>query len=241
MRIAAFQRTAIFDDPEATSKIVLADLRWAENEGIDLAVFPESFLQGHSYSEELTQYRALSIDDPIIENIVQRSTGKTKAVLGYFERRQEGVFNSAFVFGEGRLLGNYAKSHPRENGCLPGTAFPVWKSGCWKFGVNICKDLDYPDAAKMLVHQGAQIICCPMNMMLRPHKAPLWREPALKQFQTTARNTGTWVIASDVVGTNADGWLSFGCTMIANPCGEIVARARELMDDVVVFDLPETP
>src|SRR6185312_14982410 len=49
MRIAAFQRHAIFDDMDHVCDVLERDLCWAASEGIQIALFPETFLHGHSY------------------------------------------------------------------------------------------------------------------------------------------------------------------------------------------------
>jgi predicted amidohydrolase len=238
MRVAAFQRTALFDDPEAVIRSITADLLWAEAQGIDLAIFPECYLQGHSYYAELSARRALSLDDPLMSQLFS-TPSKTTAIVGYFERRDQAVYNSAVVFGSSRLLGNYAKAHPTEEGCTPGESFPVWSRSGWTFGINICGDLNYPETADKIVSNGARLICCPLNMMLRPLKAQKFREISLAKLRECAVATGAWVVSADVIGDNSDSWMSFGCTAIVNPDGEIVARAEELVEGVVVFDLPE--
>ena len=94
MRIAAFQRLALFDAVEQVAEVLARDLAWAEMQGIDLALFPECYLQGHSYNEAVAKRRALSLDDPHLNALVFRfAAGKTTAVVGFFERRDDGVYN----------------------------------------------------------------------------------------------------------------------------------------------------
>jgi hypothetical protein len=45
-------------------------------------------------------------------------------------------------------------------------------------------------------------------------------------------------VTADVAGQGNDGWFSYGCTVIVGPDGTIANRARELVEDVAVFDLP---
>jgi predicted amidohydrolase len=240
MRIAAFQRLALFDAVDKTAAVLARDLAWADSQGIDLALFPECYLQGHSYNAALARRRALSLDDPPLHALVGRfAPAKTTAIIGLFEQRGAVVHNSAIVAKAGQINGVYAKAHPLENGCAPGTDFPIWACGNWTFGINICSDLRYPYTATRLVKKGTNLLCCPLNMMLRPHKAPKWREPAIESLRACARRTGRWVMSADVVGNNDDGWMSYGCTAIIDPQGKIVARAAELVEDVVIFDLPD--
>ncbi|MFS8044667.1 carbon-nitrogen hydrolase family protein [Rhizobium sp. BR 314] len=240
MRIATFQRLAVFDAVEQTAEILTRDLVWADTQGIDLALFPECYLQGHSYDEALARSRALSLDDARLNALVSRfASGRTTAIVGLFERRGEALYNSSLVAKGGRIVGVYAKAHPLESGCSPGTDFPVWEEGYWRFGINICADLRYPYTARRLAQKGAGLICNPINLMLRPHKAERWHTPGISSLQMCAKHTGCWVMASDVVGGNADGWVSYGSSAIVDPNGVVVAKAKPYSEDVLVFDLPD--
>ncbi|WP_281023931.1 carbon-nitrogen hydrolase family protein [Rhizobium tropici] len=145
MRIAAFQRLALFDAVEQAAEVLARDLAWAEEQGIDLALFPECYLQGHSYDKSVAKRRALSLDDPYLNALVARfAAGGTTAIVGLFESRGDAIYNSAIVAKSGRTIGVYAKAHPLEKGCTPGKDFPVWEENHWRFGINICADLRYP-------------------------------------------------------------------------------------------------
>jgi predicted amidohydrolase len=238
MRVAAFQRFAIFDDPARVGEVVLRDLTWADEQGVDLAVFPESFLQGHSYRRSLIERRAKCLDSPAMREFLSGLSGiRATAILGLFERRGDLIFNSAMVIDNGRYAGIYAKAHPLEDGCSPGTQYPVWEKGTWRFGINICNDTNYPQAADELTRQGAKLICAPINNMLRPEKAEMWRVRSLESLQACARRTGCWIVSADVTGQGNDGWFSYGCTSIIRPDGTIARRAAELVEDVAIFDL----
>ncbi|MFI5015537.1 MAG: carbon-nitrogen hydrolase family protein [Hyphomicrobiales bacterium] len=239
MRVAGFQRFPIFDDPARVGESLLHDLTWADLQGVDLAVFPESYLQGHSYNRPLIERRAASLDSPAIRELLEGLSGiRATAILGLFERRGDLIFNSAMVIESGRLAGIYAKAFPIEDGCSPGTEYPVWNNGKWRFGINICNDMNYPQAAEQLTRQGANLICAPNNNVLRPRKAEIWRVRSVENLQACARRTGCWVVSADVAGQGDDGWFSYGCTVIVRPDGMVVSRAAELAEDVAVFDLP---
>jgi len=240
MRIAAFQRMALFDAVDQAADVLARDLAWAETQGIDLALFPECYLQGHSYNEAIARRRALSLDDPCLQALVGRfAVGRTTAIVVLFEQRGEALYNSAIVTKAGRIIGVYAKAHPLESGCTSGKDFPVWEEGDWRFGINICADLRYPYSSARLARKGAGLICNPINLMLRPHKAEKWHKPGISSLQTCARHTKCWVMSSDVVGSNDDGWVSYGSTAIVDPNGVVVAKAKPHSEDVLVFDLPD--
>ena len=110
-------------------------------------------------------------------------------------------------------------------------------------GVQTCalpiSDLRYPYASARLARKGAGLICNPINLMLRLHKAEKWHEPGISSLQICARHTKCWVMASDVVGSNDEGWFSYGATAIVDPNGVVVAKAKPHSEDVLVFDLPD--
>lgn len=239
MRIAAFQRHAIFDDAGKIGAAIASDVAWADDNDVDIAIFPEAYLQGHSYNAETIHRRAMAVDDPRLQAMLGGVTSmKTAAIIGFFERRGQAVYNSAMLVERGRILGVYDKVNPLENGCTPGQNFPVWQRAGWTFGINICSDLRLPEISAALAAQGAGLICCPLNMMLRPEKALRFREPALQALQACAQANGAWVVSSDVVGSSADGKFSYGCTAVVRPDGTVAAQAAEGGETALLFDLP---
>ncbi|HEY0932589.1 MAG TPA: carbon-nitrogen hydrolase, partial [Trebonia sp.] len=63
MLVSTFQMRPVLDDPRAARAAVLAEVRWAADRGAGLAVFPETYLHGHSYDRETTARRALALAD----------------------------------------------------------------------------------------------------------------------------------------------------------------------------------
>jgi len=58
----------------------------------------------------------------------------------------------------------------------------------------------------------------------------------VRNLQARARETGCWVVSSDVVGIQ-EAALSHGCTCFVNPDGVIVARVPERAEGVIVHDI----
>lgn len=105
--------------------------------------------------------------------------------------------------------------------------------------MNICFDANYPAPAKRLADRGAKLICYPLNNLLSPATAKLWRTRSIENLLARATETGCWVMSADVVG-KVEGKLSYGCTAIISPRGEIVARADEGTEGVAIFDIPSS-
>lgn len=237
MRIAAFQRHPIMGDPARAAGAIADDLRWAAARGVDLALFPEGFLTGHSYDPATIAATAITCDGPELRALFDTlAPGHPAAIVGAFERRDDAIFNSAFVVEGGAVAGRYAKAHPNEPGVTAGNAWPVFERAGLRYGINICADANHPATAQRLADGGARLICYPLNNMLPPATADRWRERSIANLQARARQTGCWIAAADVTGAG-DGVVSHGCTMIVAPDGAIMARVEEGQEGVALFDI----
>ncbi|MBC3908068.1 carbon-nitrogen hydrolase family protein [Undibacterium umbellatum] len=238
LRIAAFQRHPVFDDLQKTTARLQEDLRWCRDHGVELAIFPESYLLGYASDAPTIALRALSINSPAFQQMLSDlSVFETDIMIGFFEQGAAGIYNSAAVIRRGRLLGTYAKQHPNERGVLAGAASPVFDRSGFSFGINICNDANYPACAMTLSQQGAQLLCYPLNNMLSPSTAEKWRSKSVDNLRQRAMENGCWVASSDVVGTH-ENKISHGCTCIIAPDGSMVARVNEGEAGVIVFDIP---
>jgi len=96
MRVGAFQRSSIFDDPGRVIQGIARDALLADERGIDLVLFPEAYLQGHAYDRSLIEKRAVTLDGPVVALLVKCvSSIKAVLIVGLFERRGTRILNSA--------------------------------------------------------------------------------------------------------------------------------------------------
>jgi predicted amidohydrolase len=132
--IVAFQRRPIFNDVPDLVRTLARDLSWEERQGVNLAVFPACYLQGHATDRRTLERRALSVSDPaIIELLTQLGEAHATAVIGMVERRGDTLLNTALVAAAGKLIGIYSKVHPNEDGITPGCEYPVFSTRGWCF------------------------------------------------------------------------------------------------------------
>jgi len=100
-------------------------------------------------------------------------------VAGILERKGEAVYNTAVLLDRnGKLAGTYHKvSLPREEidgGITPGDALPVFDTDFGRIGMMICWDVTYPEQARTLAKQGAEVILMPIaggNLVLAKARA----------------------------------------------------------------------
>ncbi len=95
----------------------------------------------------------------------------------YFERAGQAYFNSiAMIDADGQVLGNYRKTHiPQGPGYeekyyfSPGdTGYRVWDTAMGRIGVGICWDQWFPECARAMVLQGAEVLLYPTAIGSEP-------------------------------------------------------------------------
>lgn len=237
LRVATFQRQPLFDNIPGTVERLVADLAWCGTHNVELAVFPECYLQGYASDRATIARRAITLDGPEIAAVLSLlARGHTDIVLGLIEGPGEVFYNTAAVIRNGHIVGVYRKHHTNEHGFDPGQDLPIFEFHGWRFGINICYDANFPDTAATLHQQGAQLICYPLNNMLSPVTAAQWRSKSIENLQARARETGCWVVSSDVTG-ECPGKMSYGCTAVVQPDGSVARQAQEGTEEALIFDL----
>ncbi|HYE08478.1 MAG TPA: carbon-nitrogen hydrolase family protein [Planctomycetota bacterium] len=86
---------------------------------------------------------------------------------GIYERVGERMYNTAVLIGrDGDLIGTYRKTHLPQNeadgGMTPGDSFPVYATDIGRIGMMVCWDNQFPEPARRLAANGAEIICMPI-------------------------------------------------------------------------------
>ena len=165
-------------------------------------------------------------------------------VVPVYEKAMRGVyFNTAAVIdADGKYLGKYRKQHiPQVQGFwekfffTPGDGgYPVFKTRYATIGVYICYDRHFPEGARALGLNGAEIVFNPSATVAGLSQS-LWK---IEQPAHAVAN-GYYVAASNRVGTEAPWNIGkfFGTSYFVNPRGEIVAEASQDKDELLVADL----
>jgi predicted amidohydrolase len=88
-------------------------------------------------------------------------------VAGLYERQGKAVYNTSVLIGcDGKLVGKYRKvCLPREEidaGLTPGKEYPVFDTDFGRVGMMICWDVHFPEVARELAAQGAEVILMPI-------------------------------------------------------------------------------
>ena len=167
-------------------------------------------------------------------------------IVPVYEKEQAGVlYNTAAVIdADGTYLGKYRKNHIPHTGGFwekyffkPGNlGYPVFQTKYAKVGVYICYDRHFPDGARCLGLNGAEIVYNPSATTVGQSQY-LWK---LEQPAHSVAN-GYFMGCINRVGSEAPWNLGkfYGTSYFVNPLGEIFACASEDKDELLVaeFDL----
>jgi len=161
-----------------------------------------------------------------------------------YEKEQAGVLSNtaAVIDADGTYLGKYRKNHIPHTGGFwekyffkPGNlGYPVFQTRYAKVGVYICYDRHFPDGARILGLNGAEIVYNPSATTVGQSQY-LWK---LEQPAHAVAN-GYFMGCINRVGTEAPWNLGkfYGSSYFVNPLGQIFAIASEDNDELLIADL----
>ena len=179
VRIAAAQTAEFREDVEAALGCVTDMAALAEAEGAALLCFPEGFLQGYLTEDAPARRNALDLASRAFEAVLNRfpKSGPT-IVMGLIEIDGGRLFNAAIVADRGVVIGRYRKAHllGGEQIFDAGNDSPIFEVAGLRFGINICYDTNFPEAAQKVADLGASLIVCPSDNMLRRSTAEAFRD-----------------------------------------------------------------
>lgn len=235
MLVAAYQTPEIIGDVPAALACIVAAAASAE---ADLMLFPEGFLQG--YLAEPGHVRRHALDDltPILRALVR---ARPTLVFGVLERRGSQYFNSAVVVKGGRLVTVYRKTHlygSELSVFTPGHSYPVFDLGGVRFGINICYDTRFPEAAAAAASQGAQVLLVPAQNMMPRERAVQWQDRHNEIRRERCIETGMWLVSADVTGSRDPDRIGLGPTCAIDPNGAVVAQVPLSSPGIVTVQIP---
>jgi N-carbamoylputrescine amidase len=167
--------------------------------------------------------------------------------VSFFERANQAHFNSlAMIDADGTVLGVYRKSHiPDGPGYeekyyfAPGDGgFRAWRTAVGTIGVGICWDQWFPEAARAMTLQGADLLLYPTAIGSEPQEAggletrAMWRRAMIGHAVANC----TYLAAANRVGREGDA-VFYGSSFIADPRGEVIAEAAREGEALILADL----
>ena len=254
--LAATQFACSWDLPKNAESAERA-IRAAAARGAQVILVQELFEAPYFCIEQRPEYFRLARearDHPLIARF--QSLAKELGVAmpcSFFERAGSAFFNSAVMIdADGRNLGLYRKSHiPQGPGYeekfyfSPGdTGFRVWETAFGRVGLAICWDQWFPEAARAMALQGAEMLLYPTAIGSEPPSPGYDSQP---HWEMTMRGHAAAnilpVVASNRIGAEVapEGRevTFYGSSFIADHTGQLLAKADRKTESVLVhpFDL----
>ena len=224
-------------------------IRVAADAGAQIVCLQEIFFGPYFCAEQTTKWYDMTEpvpDGPTIRLMQEVARSHHLAlIVPVYEREQEGIYynTAAVIQNDGTYLGKYRKTHIPH--VAPGfwekfyfrpgnLGFPVFDLGFAKIGVYICYDRHFPEGARALGLNGAEIVFNP-SATVAGLSEYLWK---LEQPAHAVAN-GYFIAAINRVGTEAPWNIGefYGSSYFCDPRGRIFAQASRDRDEVLTADL----
>lgn len=262
--LAAIQMSCtrnVAENIEKAEKMVIE----AAGKGAQVILLPELFERQYFCQERQYEYYAFakSIEENDAVKHFQELAKKLQVVLpiSFYEKDGNRLFNSiAMIDADGTILGIYRKTHIPDDHYyqekfyfVPGdTGFKVWDTRYGKVGVGICWDQWFPETARAMAVQGAEMLLYPTAIGSEPilecDSMPHWR----RCMQGHAGSNLMPVMAANRIGLETvtpckenggqeSSLLFYGSSFITDQTGELVESASRDQEEVLLhtFDLDE--
>ncbi|NRA01700.1 MAG: carbon-nitrogen hydrolase [Myxococcales bacterium] len=253
MRIALFQQRHV-DDEGGNLRAAESAIRSAAQQRAEIVCLQELFMAAYFPRRESAVCFDLAEDVPgPTTEYMQKLARELSIVLivPIFERRAPGMYhNSALVIdADGALAGHYRKMHlPDDPGFSekfyfsPGDrGFFAVDTAAGRIAVLICWDQWFPEAARLVALDGAEVIFYPSAIGWVPDENEAERAASRDAWITVQRShaiaNGTYVAAANRVGR--EGQIEFyGSSFVCDPRGVLLAEASSKDPELLLADCP---
>ncbi|MFG1462802.1 carbon-nitrogen hydrolase family protein [Xanthobacter sp. DSM 24535] len=227
MLIAILQMTPAPADIEANLACIERAATAAAAFGCDLLVTPEMGVTGYNIDADIARLASPS-DGPLVARLgeIAQRAGMC-LVAGFPERAGDAVYNSLVLVRPAGGAVIYRKCHlygPDEKAAFTASSrvSEIVDIAGLKVGFLICYDVEFPEMVQALALAGADLVVVPTALAATPS----CRRIALSVVPARAMENHVFIAYADLCGSER-GLTYQGCSVIAAPDGEDLARAGE--------------
>ena len=235
----------------------------AADMGANIVLLPELF--ENTYFCQERKYESYKLAMPVSENAAVHAMSALAKELhvvipvSFYEKDGNGLFNSvAMIDADGSVMGVYRKNHIPDDHFYqekfyftPGdTGFKVWNTAFCKIGIGICWDQWFPEVARCMALDGAELLLYPTAIgsepILETDSMPHWR----RCMQGHSAANIMPVVAANRIGTEevnpceenanqSSALMFYGSSFITDETGEILQSASRDKEEIILqeFDL----
>ncbi|MCX5535236.1 nitrilase family protein [Streptomyces sp. NBC_00006] len=228
LRVAAVQSDPQvgLENKEINVVATLDQIRRAAADGARLVVLPELASTGYSFDTRQEAYAHAETvpDGPTCTRWAELARElDVYIVAGIAEEEGVRLYDTAVLIGPEGFIGKYRKTHLWNREKLiftPGSDYPVFETRIGRIGLLICWDIWFPEVARILTAQGADLICSVNNWVWTP--PPLFDEAGncMASYLTMSAShvNGVPIVAANRVGEERGGKF-LGCSLITGVNG----------------------
>jgi nitrilase len=203
--------------------------------GVGLLVLPDAALGGYladlRHPDPDALPPALKPDDPVLDKVAALAA-EMVVCLGYCEADGDDRYNAAVCVSGDGVLGRHRKVHLPAGEAVayrPGDGFTAFDTPAGRLGMLIDYDKTFPEAARSLALDGADILAClsawPTSVTNRAPKLAQDRQAWLFDLYDCARAAENQLVLVSANQTGVIGGLRFlGQAKVVGPGGNILAR-----------------
>ena len=238
IRVALAQINPTVGDLSGNVKKIISYIRRAKRAGADIVVFPELAVTGYPPEDLLLKPHFIDENIESLDMIIEASKDIT-AIVGYVDRN-DGIYNSAALISNGRLVDVYHKKELPNYSVFDeyryfraGRRYPVYNMSGINVGINICEDIWIGTGpAKVQALSGADLI---LNINASPYymgKAS-FRENLVK---LRALECKAAIVYVNMVG-GQDELVFDGGSFVTDSAGNFLAKGNRFIEELLTVDI----
>ncbi|MCZ8399354.1 deaminated glutathione amidase [Achromobacter ruhlandii] len=219
---------------EDNARVCLDLMRRAAEAGADLLVLPEGILARDIADPDLVRRAAQPLDGPFMTQLQALSRGLDLTVIMTVHTPAAGerVWNTQVALRRGEIVAQYRKLHlydafsmQESVNVVPGDEVPPLVSVAgMRVGMMTCYDLRFPELARRLALDGADVLVVPSAWVKGPLKEAHW-----SVLSTARALENTCYVAA----VGECGPRNIGASLVVDPLGVAIAQAGE--QEALVF------
>ena len=213
----------------------------AATENPDLVILPEFFNTMYFY--QYFDYTYMNLAEHHTGYTISKIREKAKEhnlfiVATIYEEQTPGLYydTAMIIDPKGMIVGKYRKTHPAGRRCFEkmffrfGSKYPVFTVKDWKVGAIICFDSHFPEAARSVALNGAELLVIPFAVPELPNNM------FLNMLSTRAYENQIYVAACNKAGVEGN-WEFGGRSLVIDPLGKVIAEAGSREDEIITAEL----
>jgi len=235
-KVAAIQMICIPGDVNHNLAKAEGMIKQAAAEGAALIVIPELFDTGYRV-EDLDSDLATTIPGPTTDRMTALCRELQVFLVGAIIEKHEGLlYDTAVLVGPEGVMGTYRKTSLWDTENIrfnkgSGKYDAVFDIGLCKIGMQVCYELGFPENARILALNGADVIIYPAAFGKARYYA--WDVAS----RARAVENGNYIIACNRAGVEKNETEFCASSRIVGPKGELLAEARTEGDEVIIAEV----